>query len=129
MAEHRAVYTPPASDKYDFNADERWIERLVVLSVSGSVDMLSAPCLTDAIESALAKHPIGLVVDLSRVDFLGSAGISVLMATHDKMSDSTPFVVVADGPITHRPLTLLGLNETLSMHRTLDDAVSKLVDA
>jgi len=37
--------------------------------------------------------------------------------------------VVADGPTTHRPLTLLGLNEMISLHRTLDDALSKLADA
>jgi anti-sigma B factor antagonist len=131
MAEnHEAVSSTPAQPgKNDFNVNETWIKQLVVVSVSGSVDMLSAPWLTDAIESALAKHPNGLVVDLSGVEFLGSAGISVLMAAHAKMGDSGRFMVVADGPATHRPLTLLGLNEILSLHRTLDAALSKLADA
>lgn len=131
MAEHHHAAPSPAAQpgKNDFIADETWVKQLVVVSVSGNVDMLSAPWLTDAIESALAKNPNGLVVDLSRVDFLGSAGISVLMAAHGKMGDSGRFAVVADGPATHRPLTLLGLNEIISLHRTLDDAVSKLADA
>ncbi|MCV7060602.1 STAS domain-containing protein, partial [Mycolicibacterium vaccae] len=73
------------------------VDELVVLSVSGNVDMLSAPWLTEAIDAALAKRPAGLVVDLSRVDFLGSAGISVLMTTHGNMGDSGRFAVVADG--------------------------------
>jgi hypothetical protein len=36
--------------------------------------------------------------------------------------------VVADGPATHRPLTLLGINELMSVCRRLDDAVAKLTD-
>ncbi|MCV7261404.1 STAS domain-containing protein [Mycobacterium shimoidei] len=119
---------PSQSGKNDFDVSEKRVDELVVLSVSGNVDMLSAPWLTEAIDAALAKRPAGLVVDLSRVDFLGSAGISVLMTTHGNMGDSGRFAVVADGPATHRPLTLLGLNEIMSLHRTLDDAVSELSD-
>ena len=120
--------SPPQADKDDFNAHETSVDGLAVVSVSGSVDMLTAPGLADAIDSALAKKPNGLIVDLSKVDFLGSAGISVLMKTRDNYGESAQFCVVADGPATHRPLTLLGINEMMSLCRTLDDAVSKLTD-
>lgn len=126
MAEHHHAHPQPGKD--DFSVDEKWIEKFVVLSVSGSVDMLSAPWLTDAIESARAKNPTGMVVDLSRVEFLGSAGISVLIAAHENIGDSGKFAVVADGPATHRPLILLGLNEIMSLYRTLDDALGDLSD-
>jgi anti-sigma B factor antagonist len=129
MAEHHAApgsHSQPGKD--DFNVGQKWIDRLVVVSVSGSVDMLSAPWLTDAIESARTKSPTGMVVDLSRVEFLGSAGISVLIAAHENIGDSGKFAVVADGPATHRPLTLLGLAEVMSLYRTLDDALSELSD-
>lgn len=130
MAEqHHAVPNPPPQPgKNDFHVDETWVKQLVVVSVSGNVDMLSAPWLTDAIESALAKSPNGMIVDLTRVEFLGSAGISVLMAAHGKV-ESGRFAVVADGPATHRPLTLLGLGDIISLHRTLNDALGKLTDA
>lgn len=130
MAEnhHAAAGVPAQAGKNDFDVSEKRVDQLLVLSVSGSVDMLSAPLLTQAIDAALAKGPTGLVVDLSRVDFLGSAGISVLMTTHGNMGESGRFAVVADGPATHRPLTLLGLNEIMSLYRTLDDAVSELSD-
>ena len=90
--------------------------------------MLTAPGLAEAINSALAKKPKGLIIDLLKVEFLGSAGISVLMKTRDNLGESIPFCVVADGPVTHRPLTLLGINELMSLCRRLDDAVSKLTD-
>jgi anti-sigma B factor antagonist len=124
-----AFGSPPQSDRDDFNAHETSVDGLAVVAVSGSVDMLTVPGLADAIDSALAKKPNGLIVDLSKVEFLGSAGISVLMKTRDTVGESTQFCVVADGPATHRPLTLLGINEMMSLCRTLDDAVSKLTDA
>ena len=120
--------SPPHSDKDDFNASESSIEGLAVVSVSGSVDMLTAPGLAEAIDTALAKKPSGLIVDLSKVEFLGSAGISVLMKTRDTLGETTQFCVVADGPATHRPLTLLGINELMLLSRRLDDAVNKLTD-
>lgn len=130
MAENpdAATNIPSQSGKNDFDVSEKRVDQLLVLSVSGNLDMLSAPWLTEAIDAALAKSPSGLVVDLSRVDFLGSAGISVLMAAHGNMGDSGRFAVVADGPATHRPLTLLGLGEIMSLYRTLDDALSGLAD-
>jgi anti-sigma B factor antagonist len=130
MAEnqHAASGSPPQFDKGDFNTEESEVEGLAVVAVSGSVDMLTAPGLAEAIDSALAKKPKGLIIDLLKVEFLGSAGISVLMKTRDDLGESIPFCVVADGPVTHRPLTLLGINELMSLCRRLDDAVSKLTD-
>ena len=130
MAEnqHAASGSPPQSDKDDFSTHESEVEGLAVVAVSGSVDMLTAPGLTEAIDSALAKKPKGLIIDLLKVEFLGSAGISVLMKTRDNLGESIPFCVVADGPATHRPLTLLGINELMSVCRRLDDAVGKLTD-
>jgi anti-anti-sigma factor len=128
MAEnqHAESDSPPQSDKDDFSTHESEVEGLAVVAVSGSVDMLTAPGLTEALDSALAKKPKGLIVDLLKVEFLGSAGISVLMKTRDNLGESIPFCVVADGPATHRPLTLLGINELMSVYRRLDDAVAKL---
>jgi anti-anti-sigma factor len=131
MAEnqHAASGSPPQSEKDDFSAHASEMEGLAVVSVSGSVDMLTAPGMAEAIDSALATKPKGLIVDLSKVEFLGSAGISVLMKTRDNLGESARFCVVADGPVTHRPLTLLGINELMSLCRRLDDAVSKLTDS
>lgn len=119
----------PRSGQPDFEVDETWVDRLVVVSVSGSVDMLVVPQLTEAIDAALAKSPTGLIIDLANVDFLASAGISVLIAAQasaGQSGQSVRFGVVADGPATHRPLTLLGLDEVIPLYRTLDDALSKL---
>lgn len=132
MPEHNEDASPrsyPQSaqpGRADFAVDETWIDGVVVISVSGCVDMLSAPWLTEAIDSALAKSPAGMIVDLSDVEFLASAGISVLITANGNPGHSGKFSVVADGPVTHRPLTLLGVSEIISLHRTQDEALNSL---
>lgn len=105
---------------------EEWVGRVAVLSVAGVVDMLTAPQLDDAIKAALEKTPAALVVNLSDVDFLASAGMGILVAAHDLASPEVKFAVVADGPVTSRPLKLVGIADIVSLHPTLDAALSEL---
>jgi anti-sigma B factor antagonist len=105
---------------------EEWFGRVVVLGVSGVVDMLTAPALEEAISTALGKTPGALVINLSEVEFLASAGMGVLVAAHDQASPEVGFAVVADGPVTSRPLKLVGIADIVSLYPTLDAALSEL---
>lgn len=105
---------------------EEWVGRVVVVSVSGVVDMLTAPKLDDSIATSLAKSPSALVVDLTEVEFLASAGMGVLVAAHDKATPEIAFGVVADGPVTSRPLKLVGIADIVGLYPTLDEALAKL---
>lgn len=69
------------------------------------------------------KLPAGIIIDLSKVDFLACAGINTLLAAHADVTPDTRFGVVADGPATSRPLTLLGVDRELGLYRSLDDAL------
>ncbi|MCV7229351.1 STAS domain-containing protein [Mycolicibacterium komossense] len=88
--------------------------------------MLTAPALEDAITTALGKSPAALVINLSDVEFLASAGMGVLVAAHDQAAPEVGFAVVADGPVTSRPLKLVGIADIVSLHPTLDAALSEL---
>jgi anti-sigma B factor antagonist len=96
---------------------------VAVLSVGGEIDAATAAALDTAIAGVLAQHPSAVVVDLSAVTFLGSAGLRILVATHARLSGSGHFAVVAHGPATSRPIQLTGLDEVLSLYPTLDDAL------
>jgi anti-anti-sigma factor len=106
-----------------------WVGRVVVVAAKGTVDVLTAPRLTEAVDAALAQDPAGLIVDLTEVDFLASAGMSVLIEAHQKTSGSTHFGVVATGPVTSRPMRLVGIHEVVRLYETLDEAMSGLNDA
>lgn len=112
----------------EFAVAENWAGRVVVLSVSGAVDMLTAPGLTEAINAAQSKTPSGLIVDLSMVEFLASAGMSALVTAHEEITPSARFGVVADGPATSRPMELVGIADILGLYPTLDEAMADFAD-
>lgn len=102
---------------------ERQIGSATVLSVTGTIDMVTSPQLEAALAATIAKTPRAIVVDLSAVDFLASTGMGVLVAAHDGLPAGTRFAVVADGPATSRPLDVIGFAGILGVRPTLDDAL------
>lgn len=118
-----ASNTDAVSGRDGLGVDDQWFDQVVVLAVSGSVDALTAPQLAVAISAALGSSPAGIIIDLSKVDFLACAGINTLLAAHADVTPDTRFGVVADGPATSRPLTLLGVDRELGLYRSLDDAL------
>lgn len=95
-----------------------------VLTVRGELDVVTAPVLVEAIGTALAAAPSAIVVDLLGVEFLASAGMSVLFEASQTATDaSTWFGVVADGPATSRPMKIVGLDQELRLYVTMDDAL------
>jgi len=115
-------------DPTAFEVGKHQVDQAVVLTVSGEVDMLSAPRLAEAIQTTLATGPAALIVDLSKVDFLASAGMTVLVTAQAEVVPPTRLVVVANGPATSRPLKLMGLDSVLPLYSTLDSALNRIGD-
>jgi anti-sigma B factor antagonist len=106
-----------------FRIAERWIERTVILALSGELDMLTAPRLEEAIATADRKEPEAMIIDLTRVSFLASAGMNALVAAHQAESRTRQFGVVADGVSVRRPLILTGIDIFIMLFPTLDEAL------
>lgn len=105
---------------------EEWFGRTVVLGASGVIDMLTSPQLEASIATSVKKNPNAVIVDLTDVDFLASAGMGVLVAARDQTSPDIGFGVVASGPATSRPLKLVGLADIVGLYSTLDEARATL---
>lgn len=101
---------------------------VVVLSIGGEIDLVTAPALEEAIGGVITDNPQALIIDLSGVEFLGSVGLKILAATYEKLGDSAEFGVVARGPATRRPIHLTGLDKTFPLYPTLDDALTGVRD-
>src|SRR5260370_14577951 len=54
-------------------------DRLIVLSLDGEIDLNVLPDVTSALNRMIAKKPQQLVVDLSRVTYIDSAGVAALI--------------------------------------------------
>jgi anti-anti-sigma factor len=107
---------------FEVRASRGDYDGVVVLAVLGDLDAVTSPELTEEISKELAGNPTALIVDLSEVDFLASAGMAALAAAQ-AMSGSTRFGVVAAGPATGRPLRLVGMDLMFKVYPTLDAAL------
>ena len=58
-----------------------------VLQVTGEVDVYTAPILRERIRDLAAKGAVHIIADLSRVDFLDSAGLGVLVGGRKRLRE------------------------------------------
>jgi len=87
---------------------------LTTVRVDGAVDMLTAPTLLSVVDDELDRGCQRLLVDLRPVTFLGSSGLTALIAmAHRCAADQVQLRVVADGPSVIRPLEITGLAAVL----------------
>lgn len=103
----------------------RELNDLTVLSVVGTIDLATAATLRDAVDVALETATAGLIIDLAAVEFLASAGMTILVDARRRVGDRA-FGVVAEGAATARPLKLTGLDEALGLYATLDEALTAI---
>ncbi|MGC2655181.1 MAG: STAS domain-containing protein [Mycobacterium sp.] len=97
---------------------------VAVVTVSGEIDLKTAPTFESAITTALEEAPTVLVVELSAVDFMASVGLRILAAARERLDEAVRVVIVANNPATRRPIQLTGLDQMFSLYRTLGDALT-----
>lgn len=97
-----------------------------VVEVAGEIDLLTAPELADHLTAALTDDtPRIVVVDMRQVDFLGTAGLSVLVAAdwQARQQYTVLRIVVATRPVC-RILRVTGLDHTLAIYPELELALA-----
>jgi anti-anti-sigma factor len=94
----------------------------IVVTVAGEIDMSTAPQLRDQVRTL----PDGdVVLDISEVRLLAAAGLSVLLDLQDRRAQAgAQMVIAAAPPSVHRVLCVIGLDQTLPMTATIEDAVA-----
>lgn len=91
-------------------ATQREATGLTTVKVDGELDMLTAPTLMSVVEDELNRGCDRLLVDLRPVSFLGSSGLTALIAVARRCAnDQVQLRLVANGPSVTRPLEITGL--------------------
>lgn len=116
------------SQSFGCTIDEGRLDGVVVVSVSGTVDALTAPQLEKAIAAAAKAEPSAIVVDLAAVEFLASSGMGVLVGAHADLAPAVKLVIVADGPSTGRHLKLIGIADIVGVFAELEEALAAARD-
>lgn len=96
-----------------------------VITVSGEVDVFTAPRLRQVLfDPVLCSQP-RMVVDLEGVTFMDSTGIGTLVAARRWATsrDSEIALVCSDGPAL-RLLEIVSLNRVFEVHPTVESATA-----
>lgn len=108
-----------------FDIEQSWVGSALVLTVSGEVDMHTAPALTRALDAG-HNGTNRVVAELSALDFLDSSGMNALVESERQLAArdvELRVVAPADSP-ARRVLDIAQLVEALHVVDTLDEAVT-----
>lgn len=104
---------PLSSEVLDLQVTEHGPDARVI-TVGGEVDTLTAQELAVLLIAQLAAAPL-VVLDLNGVQFMGSAGLSVLIKANDLATrEGRHLRLVCHSGITNRALEVTGLRERFS---------------
>ena len=98
-----------------------------VVSVAGEIDAGTEQRFRDGLTSVLSDGAVRVVVDLSGVTFMASAGIGVLMGVRRVLSDSGGLLVLASphGEVA-QVLSMTGVSAVIPVAASVPEAVAQL---
>lgn len=90
-------------------------ESSCTVSLAGELDMASAAALSGELERVEAEGPARITIDLSRLEFIDSTGIAVLVAAHHRLNGEAERLrlVRSGASAVQRVMEVTGLEEEL----------------
>lgn len=93
----------------------------------GEIDLCTAPLLERVLDDLASRAVPGVVIDMSRVDFLAIAGVRVLYEATERAARNDRRVVLASSSsLVKRVLVLTKAFDLLDVRDSVTDAVAEL---
>jgi anti-sigma B factor antagonist len=116
---------PPRRGPAAFAIDHRELdERTAVVAVEGDLDLASAPMLKRVLVERLNAGSSRLVIDLSRVRFIDSTALGVLVGVQRKLGADERLALAGAPTTVRRVIEVSGLAATLQIFPTLKPALA-----
>ena len=104
---------------------DRQVNGVTIISLTGSIDAMTAPKITEYIQGQVANGNIKLVADLAGVDYTSSAGLRVMLgAIKDTRSQGGDLRLTSVQPDVLKVLNLSGFTNILKLFDDVDAAVA-----
>lgn len=100
----------------------------LVATVSGEVDMSNAEDIGVEVLNACPENALGVVLDLTSVEHLGSYGIHVIIGLREHLKDRGQALVLVSATRSppHRVLELAGVTKSMPTMQAVDPALRAL---
>lgn len=105
-------------------------DEVVIARIVGEIDMSNAEELTSALTASMDVNATAMVLDLTSVDYLDSAGIRLLYRLGESLQARRQKlqVVMPPSSIVADVLRLAGVSEHIGAVETVDEARARLAD-
>jgi anti-sigma B factor antagonist len=108
-----------------FGLSQRELDRLTsVISVEGELDLATAPRLKWMLIDVLEAGCTRLVVDLSRVSFLDSTALGVLVGVKRRLDPDARLAIVCARPAVLKIFEFSGMDGAFEVFPTADEALA-----
>ena len=116
-------FAPPSLKLEEREVDDR----TTVITVTGEIHLSTTREFGQLLADAVARGRVRLVLDLARVDFIDSTGLSVLLNALRRITRrGGQLVLVCANPTVLRLFEITRLDTTFDIQPTLDAALSRL---
>lgn len=104
------------------------LDSVPVAAVTGDIDIAGALELREQLLKFVENTDLGLVIDLSGADYLDSAGVHLLFEVAENLGVRRLrlAVVVAQGGLIDRVVSLVDLGSVVDIHTTVGAAVDAI---
>jgi anti-anti-sigma factor len=100
---------------------------VLVAAAAGRIDLSNADAFKDALSASLAKAKVALILDLSGVDYISSAGLRALMIVFKAAkTENKAFGIAGLQPLLAEIFAISRFDQVFAMFDHARDGVAKL---
>lgn len=102
----------------------------MVATLRGDVDLGATPRIRERLHAEVETNVDGVIVDLTGVGFLDSAGLDLLFALSRRLRERGRHmaIVIPEGAFLDRLLVLSEIGRVAVVHRSVEGALDSLTD-
>lgn len=93
----------------------RWSQAEAVVILCGDLDMVTVPDAETRLAAVLSRRPSRLVIDLRRLSFMDSTGVSLIANARRDVIGDVPFVLRGPNRIVRKVLRVTGVDRFCSV--------------
>jgi len=108
-----------------FQVEVRSEGRAAIIVVTGELDLASSPALEAELQRVSGTETELLVLDLRRLEFMDSTGLSIIVKAHQHLADEGRTLCLIRGPQqVQRLLDLTGVAERIALADTPEEILN-----
>jgi anti-anti-sigma factor len=94
--------------------------------LTGLLDAFSEPVFLKVMTKCLEESPSNIILDLSKIDFIDSSGLGVLVRLAKQMQNAKGSFQIVSNPRVTQTVKLVRLQDFLALQPDVETAIAKL---